>query len=515
MKMADDDTSNRRVAAESALIADPERACKVCGDRANGYNFGVLTCESCKAFFRRNAAREEDIKCPFSGSCQMTSASRRFCQACRLQKCFAVGMSREWLMEQKPKIKRKKLKTEKITKLENEEEHTSDFESQLMKRHYNKGDKQKKNECMTPQFCQCICQCGFYPEGTRLSDANPTTPQSSYLSPSSHSSIVNHSLLDTSPPSAPHPSAVLPSASSLRPSDDADLRCSSSASTFHPQLSALLPSASFMPSFISSSAVPFYPVPATNYYPHVAIHPNRHNSAETSNVNSPTPLPMLPEQFAMRPFHDQETFIEYLQSLTTPDIQQELDKYRSLNSEERILLWELLLYDKQLREPLELPSNMNPEVLNDKVVYGGEVRRMTLNINLLAEAGAASDHFKKEQESFLNTFEARVRKSPSAMMCYLMTAIFRGEKVLHSKSASKIFDLRMKYLNVLKKILKEDFGEVEGLVLYTAMLEATFSFDRTQYSMQTAISDMERGIVEPLLNELIKGNKIENTTTSL
>ena len=28
--------------------------------------------------------------------------------------------------------------------------------------------------------------------------------------------------------------------------------------------------------------------------------------------------------------------------------------------------------------------------------------------------------------SFLNTFEARVRKSPSAMMCYLMTAIFRG-----------------------------------------------------------------------------------------
>ncbi|PAV82339.1 hypothetical protein WR25_16768 [Diploscapter pachys] len=464
MKMADDDTSNRRVAAESALIIDPERACK-------------------------------DIKCPFSGNCQMTSASRRFCQACRLQKCFAVGMSREWLMEQKPKIKRKKLKTEKITKLENEEEHTSDFESQLMKRHYNKGDKQNKNECMTPQFCQCICQCGFYPEGTRLSDANPTTPQSSYLSPSSHSSIVNHSLLDTSPPSAPHPSAILPSASSFRPSDDADLRCSSSTSTFHPQLSTLLPSASFMPSissFISSSAVPLYPVPATNYYPHVAIHPTRHNSAETSNVNSPTPLPMLPEQFAMRPFHDQETFIEYLQSLTTPDIQQELDKYKGLNSEERILLWELLLYDKQLREPLELPSNMNPEVLNDKVVYGvlstivnsalakvlkgincirdfqelsiedrlalikvcygalltirgamvfdsysgcwnhsflmvmGEVRRMTLNINLLAEAGAASDHFKKEQESFLNTFEARVRKSPSAMMCYLMTAIFRG-----------------------------------------------------------------------------------------
>ena len=33
--------------------------------------------------------------------------------------------------------------------------------------------------------------------------------------------------------------------------------------------------------------------------------------------------------------------------------------------------------------------------------------------------------------------------------------------------------------------------------------------------MQTAISDMERGIVEPLLNELIKGNRTENTTPSL
>ncbi len=72
-----------------------------------------------------------------------------------------------------------------------------------------------------------------------------------------------------------------------------------------------------------------------------------------------------------------------------------------------------------------------------------------------------------------------------------------------------------KEMRIFFRILKEDFGEVEGLVLYTAMLEATFSFDRTQYSMQTAISDMERGIVEPLLNELIKGNKTENTTTSL
>jgi len=39
--------------------ADETRRCNVCGDKATGYNFNVITCESCKAFFRRNAKREE------------------------------------------------------------------------------------------------------------------------------------------------------------------------------------------------------------------------------------------------------------------------------------------------------------------------------------------------------------------------------------------------------------------------------------------------------------------------
>jgi hypothetical protein len=35
------------------------KICGVCGDRALGYNFNAVTCESCKAFFRRNALKNK------------------------------------------------------------------------------------------------------------------------------------------------------------------------------------------------------------------------------------------------------------------------------------------------------------------------------------------------------------------------------------------------------------------------------------------------------------------------
>ena len=38
-----------------AAEAKIPKVCAVCGDKALGYNFGAMTCESCKAFFRRNA----------------------------------------------------------------------------------------------------------------------------------------------------------------------------------------------------------------------------------------------------------------------------------------------------------------------------------------------------------------------------------------------------------------------------------------------------------------------------
>lgn len=38
---------------------EANKTCGVCGDRALGYNFNAVSCESCKAFFRRNALKNK------------------------------------------------------------------------------------------------------------------------------------------------------------------------------------------------------------------------------------------------------------------------------------------------------------------------------------------------------------------------------------------------------------------------------------------------------------------------
>ncbi|CAF1601218.1 unnamed protein product [Didymodactylos carnosus] len=38
-------------------VKDGSLICVICGSPANGYNFGAIACESCKAFYRRNARK--------------------------------------------------------------------------------------------------------------------------------------------------------------------------------------------------------------------------------------------------------------------------------------------------------------------------------------------------------------------------------------------------------------------------------------------------------------------------
>ncbi|XP_033757190.1 nuclear hormone receptor HR96-like [Pecten maximus] len=97
--------------------------CGVCGDKALGYNFDAITCESCKAFFRRNALKSKMLPgmgtgssaglgtnvftCSFDGNCKLDTHTRKFCSGCRLKKCFDIGMKKDWILSEDQLAKRR------------------------------------------------------------------------------------------------------------------------------------------------------------------------------------------------------------------------------------------------------------------------------------------------------------------------------------------------------------------------------------------------------------------------
>ncbi|XP_075417889.1 nuclear receptor subfamily 1 group D member 1 isoform X1 [Tenrec ecaudatus] len=70
--------------------------CKVCGDVASGFHYGVHACEGCKGFFRRSIQQNIQYKkCLKSENCSIVRINRNRCQQCRFKKCLSVGMSRD------------------------------------------------------------------------------------------------------------------------------------------------------------------------------------------------------------------------------------------------------------------------------------------------------------------------------------------------------------------------------------------------------------------------------------
>ncbi|XP_039199595.1 nuclear receptor subfamily 1 group D member 2 isoform X1 [Crotalus tigris] len=70
--------------------------CKVCGDVASGFHYGVHACEGCKGFFRRSIQQNIQYKkCLKSNNCCVMRMNRNRCQQCRFKKCLSVGMSRD------------------------------------------------------------------------------------------------------------------------------------------------------------------------------------------------------------------------------------------------------------------------------------------------------------------------------------------------------------------------------------------------------------------------------------
>lgn len=76
-------------------------ACLICGDRASGYHYSVLSCEGCKGFFKRTVQKNLIYTCKDSGkgSCVINKSTRNNCQYCRYHKCLQYGMRRDAVRE--------------------------------------------------------------------------------------------------------------------------------------------------------------------------------------------------------------------------------------------------------------------------------------------------------------------------------------------------------------------------------------------------------------------------------
>ncbi|CAL8363209.1 unnamed protein product, partial [Arctogadus glacialis] len=88
------------------------KPCFVCQDKSSGYHYGVSACEGCKGFFRRSIQKNMVYTCHRDKNCIINKVTRNRCQYCRLQRCFAVGMSKESVRNDRNKKKKESPKAE-------------------------------------------------------------------------------------------------------------------------------------------------------------------------------------------------------------------------------------------------------------------------------------------------------------------------------------------------------------------------------------------------------------------
>ncbi|XP_025086539.1 retinoic acid receptor alpha-A-like isoform X2 [Pomacea canaliculata] len=84
------------------------KPCVVCNDKSSGYHYGVSSCEGCKGFFRRSVQKNMQYTCHKDKNCAINKVTRNRCQYCRLQKCLAMGMSKEAVRNDRNKKRKHK-----------------------------------------------------------------------------------------------------------------------------------------------------------------------------------------------------------------------------------------------------------------------------------------------------------------------------------------------------------------------------------------------------------------------
>nr|ASL70608.1 nuclear receptor [Brachionus koreanus] len=90
-----DSNANSKISINDEEVDTSLLFCIVCGDKASGRHYGVVSCEGCKGFFKRSVRKNVKYTCLGSNRCIVNKTMRNRCQSCRWQKCLASGMKVE------------------------------------------------------------------------------------------------------------------------------------------------------------------------------------------------------------------------------------------------------------------------------------------------------------------------------------------------------------------------------------------------------------------------------------
>ncbi|XP_077596034.1 glucocorticoid receptor-like isoform X2 [Stigmatopora nigra] len=89
------DSNSSLVPAQSKFNGQGNKVCLVCSDEASGCHYGVVTCGSCKVFFKRAVEGQHNYLCAGRNDCIIDKIRRKNCPACRFRKCLQAGMNLE------------------------------------------------------------------------------------------------------------------------------------------------------------------------------------------------------------------------------------------------------------------------------------------------------------------------------------------------------------------------------------------------------------------------------------
>uniref|UniRef100_A0A3P9NF67 Glucocorticoid receptor n=1 Tax=Poecilia reticulata TaxID=8081 RepID=A0A3P9NF67_POERE len=89
------ESSSTAVTGQSKPGGQAHKICLVCSDEASGCHYGVVTCGSCKVFFKRAVEGQHNYLCAGRNDCIIDKIRRKNCPACRFRKCLQAGMNLE------------------------------------------------------------------------------------------------------------------------------------------------------------------------------------------------------------------------------------------------------------------------------------------------------------------------------------------------------------------------------------------------------------------------------------